>query len=92
MTNAEKAREILDCENCKKQLLIGGVKCPPTCADYNDLMKIAQWKDEQLSKAIDELKEEYLELWTNDLNTTEDTAAKLTALNRLKLILLETNL
>ena len=47
MSNEEKAREILNCENCKKQLLIGGVKCPPTCSDYNDLMKMARWKDEQ---------------------------------------------
>lgn len=50
MTNEEKVKEILNCENCKKQLFIGGVKCPPTCADYNDLMKMAQWKDEQFKE------------------------------------------
>ena len=52
MKNEEKAKEILDCENCKKQLFIGGVKCPPTCADYNDLMKMAQWKDEQFKHLL----------------------------------------
>lgn len=52
MNNEEKIREILDCENCKKQLFIGGVKCPPTCTNYNDLMKIAQWKDEQLESKL----------------------------------------
>ena len=57
MNNEEKIREILDCENCKKQLSIGGVKCPPTCTDYNDLMKMAQWKDEQFSKFL---------LWLDD--------------------------
>lgn len=46
MNNEEKVKEILDCENCRKLLFIGGVKCPPECADYNDLMKMAQWKDE----------------------------------------------
>lgn len=53
MNNEKKAQEILNCENCKKQLFIGGVKCPPACADYNDLMKMAEWKDEQLDSAID---------------------------------------
>jgi hypothetical protein len=57
MTNKKKAEEILDCENCKKQLFIGCVKCPPTCADYNDLMKMAQWKDEQFNKFL---------LWLDD--------------------------
>lgn len=52
MNNEEKIREILNCENCKKQLFIGNVKCPPTCADYNDLMKMAQWKDEQLESKL----------------------------------------
>lgn len=51
MTDKEKIREILNCENCKKQLFIGGVKCPPTCTAYNDLMKMAQWKDEQYKTA-----------------------------------------
>lgn len=55
MNNEEKIREILNCENCRKQLLGGGVKCPPTCADYNDLMKMAQWKDEQLNNLKDEI-------------------------------------
>ena len=50
--NEEKVQEILHCENCKKQLFIGGVKCPPTCTDYNDLMKMAQWKDEQIKQEI----------------------------------------
>lgn len=54
MTNEEKIEEILNCKNCKKQLYIGCVKCPPTCADYNDLMQMAQWKDEQLKQTLDE--------------------------------------
>lgn len=52
MNNEEKTKEILDCENCKKQLFIGGVKCPPACADYNDLIKMAQWKDEQVKQLL----------------------------------------
>jgi hypothetical protein len=55
MNNKEKAEEILDCVNCKKQLFIGAVKCPPTCADFNDLMEMAQWKYEQFDEEKKEL-------------------------------------
>lgn len=52
MKNEEKIREILNCENCKKQLFIGNVKCPPECTNFIDLMKMAEWKDEQYKQIL----------------------------------------
>lgn len=82
MTNEEEAMDISDSWESTHD----------SCVAERAALQMAEWKDEQLSKAIDEVKEEYIELWTNNLDTTEETAARLTALNRLKRLLLETSL
>lgn len=52
MTNEEKAKEILQCEHCLlgQNICFGleGEELP--CKTYEDLMLMAQWKDEKFAK------------------------------------------
>ena len=48
MTNEQKAKEILNCKNCHIRLKAGGVKCPPECTNFKDLMQMAEWKEQQV--------------------------------------------
>lgn len=57
MKNDEKARELANCQNCiDVALKIKNVKvCNPDerpCENYKNLIKIAEWKDEQALRAF----------------------------------------
>ena len=48
MNNKQKAQEILNCKNCHIKLKAGGVKCPPECTSFKDLMQMAKWKEQEI--------------------------------------------
>ncbi len=85
MTNEEKAQSIV-CFHCNQQSCDGPqtVKSCPKNKEVNNLLEMAQWKDEQLSKCLENLEKEYIRNSGKGLYNNNEIAAKLATLKRIE--------
>lgn len=55
MTNEEKAKDILNCKHCTLGEKICFTPNETPCVDYRGIIKMAQWKDEQMKEALNNI-------------------------------------
>lgn len=77
MNNKEKAKEIA--ENSKQYFYHDEYECGLACA-----LRMAQWKDEQLSKCLENLEKEYIRNSGKGLYDNNEIAARLATLKRIE--------